>query len=116
MKEVLLYIMALLYVVAGVNHFLNPRFYLKIMPPAIPYHKAMVAISGIFEILFGLLLLFDATRPIGAWLIITLLVAIFPANIYMAINWTRKHYRNLWIAYVRLPLQLVLIYWAWIYT
>ena len=116
MKDVSLYVMVLLYVAAGINHFVNPRFYMKIMPPAIPYHKAMVDISGICEIVFALLLLPLATRHIGAWLIIILLIAIFPANIYMAINWTRKHYRNLWIAYARLPLQAVLVWWAYSFT
>jgi uncharacterized membrane protein len=116
MKEGLLYVMALLYVAAGIYHFVNPRFYMKIMPPAVPYHKAVVDISGVLEIIFGLMLLFDATRHTAAWFIIFLLIAIFPANVYMAVNWTRKRYRNLWIAYARLPLQGVLIYWAWVYT
>lgn len=113
MKEISVYVMALVYVVAGINHFVHPRFYLKIMPPLLPYPAALVNISGVCEILFALLLLPVATRHVGAELIIFLLVAVFPANIYMAINWRRKHYRRLWIAYLRLPLQLVLIWWAY---
>ena len=115
MKEVSVYVMAVLYVVAGINHFVNPRFYLKIMPPRLAYPAALVKISGICEILFALLLLPVATRHIGATLIIFLLIAVFPANIQMAINWHRKHNPKLWIAYARLPLQLVLIWWAFLY-
>ena len=111
-----MYIMVVLYVALGINHFVHPRFYLKIMPPWLPYHMALVNISGICEIAFALLLLPHATRHAAAWLIILLLVAIFPANIQMFINWRRKHYPRLWIAIVRLPLQLVLIWWAWLYT
>ena len=113
MKEASLYVMVVLYTVAGINHFISPRFYLKIMPPALPYHKALVNISGICEVVFALLLLPVATRHIAAWLIILLLIAIFPANIYMAIKWQRKHHPYLWVAYARLPLQFVLIWWAY---
>jgi len=116
MKDLLLYVMMLLYVAAGVNHFVHPRFYMKIMPPAIPYHRTMVNISGVCEVIFALLLLPETTRSVAACLIILLLIAIFPANIYMAVKWQRKHHKYLWIAYARLPLQLVLIYWAWIYV
>jgi len=116
MKEISLYVMAVLYAGLGINHFVHPRFYLKIMPPRLPYHLALVNISGICEVLFALLLLPAATRHIAAWLIILLLIAIFPANIYMAMKWQRKHHPYLWIAYARLPLQLVLIWWAWVYS
>ena len=112
MKEISLYVMTVLYIAAGVNHFLNPRFYLRIIPPQLPYHDGINKISGICEVVFALLLLPMATRHIAAWLIIVLLVAIFPANICMAIKWQRKHHPKLWIAYARLPLQLVLIWWA----
>ncbi len=108
--------MAALYVVAGIYHFVNPRFYMRIMPPALPAHKALVALSGICEIVFGFMLIPEATRHIAAWLIILLLIAIFPANIYMAIKWQRKQHKYLWLAYARLPLQVVLIWWAWLFT
>ncbi len=108
--------MSALYLAAGVYHFVNPRMYEKIMPSYLPYHKQLVYISGICEIVFALLLIPQTTRVLAAWLIIALLVAVFPANIQMAINFYQKNSPNLWIAIVRLPLQLILIWWAWLYT
>ncbi|HXU27965.1 MAG TPA: MauE/DoxX family redox-associated membrane protein [Bacteroidia bacterium] len=116
MKLILLYIMAVLYVAAGVYHFINPKFYQKIMPTYLPWHMPLIYISGVLEIAFGLLLIPESTRPMAAWLVIALLIAVFPANVQMLVNWVQKQRPNLWIAILRLPLQLVLIYWAWIYT
>jgi uncharacterized membrane protein len=108
--------MITLYVAAGINHFIHPVFYLKIMPPYIPYHLAMVYLSGFFEIAFALLLVPPTTRRAGAWLIILLLVAIFAANIQMDIDWYQENHPHLWLAFARLPLQVVLIWWAWSYA
>ncbi|HKC69700.1 MAG TPA: MauE/DoxX family redox-associated membrane protein [Bacteroidia bacterium] len=116
MKLVLLYIMVALYVAAGIYHFVNPRMYQKIMPTYLPWHMPLIYISGVLEIAFALLLLPESTRPVAAWLVIGLLVAIFPANIQMAVNWWQRQNPKLWIAILRLPLQAVLIYWAWMYT
>jgi uncharacterized membrane protein len=116
MKLILLYVMAVLYVAAGVYHFVNPRFYQKIMPTYLPWHTSLVYISGVCEIVFALLLLSESTRPVAAWLIIILLIAVFPANIQMTVSFWQKQRPTLWIALVRLPLQLVFIWWAWIYT
>ena len=81
-----------------------------------PLHKELVLISGIAEVLFALLLLFPVTRRFGAWGIIALLVAVFPANIQMLINYYQQNNPMLWIAVLRLPLQLVLIWWAYGFT
>jgi uncharacterized membrane protein len=107
--------MALLYIGAGINHFVHPDQYVRIMPPYIPYHRAMVLLSGVFEIGLGLLFLPAVTRPRAAWGIIALLIAVFPANIQMAINYHRQGNPHLWLALVRLPLQIPLIWWAWKY-
>jgi uncharacterized membrane protein len=115
-RKISLLLMVLLYIGAGANHFLSEPVYQSIMPPYIPYHKAMVYISGICEMLFGLLLIPAATRPIAAWLIILLLVAVFPANIQMTIDHWNKQDLLLWISIGRLPLQFVLIRWAWFFT
>jgi uncharacterized membrane protein len=115
-KTFFLYLMVALYVAAGINHFWHERVYLRIMPPYIPAPLAMVYISGVCEILFGLLLLPEATRHTGAWLIIVLLIAVFPANVQMAVNSWRHHDPRLWILILRLPLQVPLIWWAYIYT
>ncbi|GAB3733224.1 DoxX family protein [Spirosoma lituiforme] len=110
-----LYIQAFVYVAAGVNHFISPKTYLAIMPPYIPAHNLMVTLSGIAEIVLGIGLLFPATRSISAWGLVLLLIAVFPANIYMA---TASRFRKLpaWIRWGRLPLQGLLIWWAYQYT
>ena len=110
-KTVLLVVMAAFYVGAGVMHFRNPKFFLDIVPPFLPWPGAIVAVSGAVEIALGLLLLAPATRPYAAWGVIALLVAVFPANIYAAIaDIPGKG------GYGRLPFQAVLIAWAWWYT
>ncbi|MEP7263701.1 MAG: DoxX family protein [Bacteroidota bacterium] len=108
--------MSVFYVVAGINHFWHPEFYLMIMPHWLPWHNELVVMSGVCEILFGLLLLFSSTRSLAAWSIILLLIAVFPANIQMMLNYWEEANPKLWISIVRLPLQIVLIWWAYIFT
>ncbi|RAJ08574.1 putative membrane protein [Chitinophaga skermanii] len=86
------------------------------MPPWLPYHDALIYISGIAEIMLGIGLMVKQTRVLAAWGLIALLIAIFPANIQMAINFVREHHPQTWVAFARLPLQLLLIYWAYVYT
>ena len=108
--------MAAFYVMAGANHFINPDFYKKIMPPWLPGHCSLIYISGVFEIVFGLLLLPEQTRRPAAWCIIALLVAVFPANIQMMMNYRHQQSPYLWVAILRLPLQLLLIGWAYMFA
>jgi len=105
--------MIVFYVAAGLNHFVNPEFYFKIMPAWVPYHKEMIFISGVCEVLFALLLAIPITRRAGAWCIILLLIAVFPANIQMLLNYRNENNPLLWIAIARLPLQIILIGWAY---
>ena len=86
------------------------------MPSRLPYSNLIVAVSGACEIFFAILLLPIISRPFAAWAIILLLVAIFPANLQMTINYYQKSNPGLWLAILRLPLQVALIYWAHIYT
>jgi uncharacterized membrane protein len=116
MKELSLYIMSLLYVSAGINHFWHCGVYMKIMPPWIGWHKELVYISGVFEIVLGILLVFPQTRVMAAWGIILLLIAVFPANIQMTINYINQSGPRLWVSVIRLPLQIVLIWWAFVFT
>lgn len=108
--------MILFYGGAGVNHFINPGFYVMIMPPWLPWHKELVFISGIAEILCALILLFPVSRRFGAWGIIALLIAVFPANIQMLLDYKKDNNPLLWIAVLRLPIQLLLIWWAYGFT
>lgn len=111
-KSISAYLMGLLYLAAGVNHFLNADFYLKMMPHPFPYPMYAVYISGIAEILLGAGVLFNSSRKWSCYGIIALLIAIFPANINMALH-PQSWDIPLWVLYARLPLQLVLIWWAW---
>lgn len=115
MDHLSLYLMAALYVLAGLSHFRNPRFFLKMMPPWVPAHKFVVAASGVVEIALGLLLLWPAARPFAAWGIMALLVMIFPANIYMLTSGKFGRIPK-WILWLRLPLQAVLLWWAYGFT
>lgn len=111
-----LYVMVILYIAAGTNHFINPGMYISIMPHFLSYKPELVYISGIFEILLGLLLIPKKFRKLAAWGIVLLLIAIFPANIQMAIDYYKSDSPSFWIAILRLPLQFVLIRWAYMYT
>jgi uncharacterized membrane protein len=110
------YLMAAFYVLAGMNHFLHPAVYLKIMPPYLPWHRLLVEASGVCEIALGLLLLVPRCTRWAAWGLIALLIAVFPANLHMAVHpelYPEIPAAALW---ARLPLQAVLIAWAWVYT
>lgn len=111
-----LYLMAILYILAGFNHFRNPGMYLKIIPPFFKSPKLINVVSGTAEIVLGVLLMFSLTTQYAAWGIIVLLIAIFPANLYMFQNKKASFNLPKWILFVRLPLQLVLIIWAFQYT
>ncbi|MBW8522107.1 DoxX family protein [Chryseobacterium chendengshani] len=107
------FILAFLLVVAGIMHFIRPHFFMKIMPDYIPFHLRMVYISGAVEILCGILLLFPETQKLGAYLCIALFIAVFPANIEMTKKFYQIHHKYFWLTVVRLPLQFVLIWWAY---
>ena len=114
-KSFLIIISSIFYVIVGIKHFIGPEYFLSIVPPYLPYHLELVYISGLFEILFGLLILFPKYRYYGAIGLILLLIAVFPANIYLAqskeaqeaIGATQE------IATWRLPIQGVLIWIAY---
>lgn len=112
---VLAYGMGIFYLFAGILHFIYPASYLKIMPQMLPYPLMLVYLSGLAEILCGLGFLFHETRSIAAWATIALLIAIFPANINMALN-PEQFGIAPWILYLRLPLQFLLIGLAYLYT
>lgn len=108
--------MVLLYIAAGTNHLIHPEVYKQIMPDWVPLHDAMIFISGICEIIFALFLLPPLTRRIAAWCIIALLIAVFPANIQMMLNYLHENKSGLWLTVLRLPLQIVLVWWAYRFT
>jgi len=109
------YLLALFMVGAGAMHFISADFYLNIMPPYLPLHLELVYLSGLCEIALGVLLLIPRFSRFAAWGIIALLVAVFPANIYVY-----QHQEVLpappLIHFLRLPLQGVFILWAYWHT
>ena len=114
-KSFLIIISSIFYVIVGIKHFIEPEYFLSIVPPYLPYHLELVYISGLFEILFGLLILYPKYRYYGAIGLILLLVAVFPANIYLAQSKEAQEALGATqeIATWRLPIQGVLIWIAY---
>jgi uncharacterized membrane protein len=111
-------LLAILFIASGSLHFLIPQAYLKIMPPYLPAPFMAVQISGAAEILGGIGLVVPTTRHAAAWGLVVLLIAVLPANVYMAAVHLRfpGFMGQSWAQWARIPLQLPLIYWAWLYT
>jgi uncharacterized membrane protein len=107
------YVLALLFIGAGLTHFLAPAKFEDIVPPYLPAPQLLVYLSGAAEIAGGGGLLLPATRRWASWGLIALLVAVFPANVYMLQTHGAGLPVPLWALWLRLPLQLVLIAWVW---
>ena len=108
-------LLALFFVVAGVNHFVSPKIYLSIMPSYFPWPAQLVALSGAVEIAGGIGVLLPQTRKLAGWCLIALLGAVFPANI-QAISAGMVivgHALPNWMLWLRLPLQVVLVIWVY---
>jgi uncharacterized membrane protein len=118
-KTILLWVMAVSYCLAGFNHLVNPEFYVAIMPPGLPGPEWLNLVSGLAEIVLGVYVLEPRTRVYAAWGIIALLIAVFPANLYVALENVGPEGPGSGIGaanYVRLPFQALFIAWAWWYT
>jgi uncharacterized membrane protein len=115
-KKITIYFMGSAYIYVGVRHFIDPDFFVAIMPDYLPYHLEAVYISGAFEIILGGMLFFKKSRWIAGWGLIALLFAVFPANVYLAQNETAQQTVNISqiTAIIRLPFQVLFIglaYW-----
>lgn len=117
-KTILRVLLAAFVIAAGVAHWVTPTPFVQMMPDYLPYHLELVQISGVFEILGGVGLLIPFVSRYAAWGLILLFIAVFPANVNMAVNDLvidgMPH--NLVAYWVRLPFQAVLIAWAWWFT
>jgi len=115
MKAVMRGLLAALMIFAGVMHFVDPAPFVKIVPSYLPSALLLVYVSGVFEIVGGVGLLIPSLRQMSGWGLIALYVAVFPANVYMAMNNISLGEAPMpaWALWLRLPLQLVLILWAW---
>jgi len=103
-------------IAAGINHFVNPGFYLKIVPAALPAPEVLVYVSGMGEILGALGTMHRRTKRPAGWFLVLVLVAVYPANIYMAMNAEKFPEIPQWALLARLPLQFLFIYWVWLAT
>jgi uncharacterized membrane protein len=108
-------LLSLFFVIGGTLHFLNPEAYMHIMPPYLPHPLLLVYVSGICEIAGGVGVLMPRLRKIAGYGLIGLLVAVFPANVHMALDHISLPGTNLpdWLLWSRLPLQVLLIAWVW---
>ncbi|MEM8607893.1 MAG: DoxX family protein [Myxococcota bacterium] len=118
-KLVMLWVLAVAMIAIGIHHFVQPKPYVRIVPNYLPAPKALVYISGFFEIAGGIGLLIPSLRVAAAWGLIALYIAVFPANVYMlthniSLNPNKPIPR--WILWARLPLQMVFIGVAYWYT
>ena len=115
-KTLTRYLFCALFIAAGLNHFRDPDFYIRMMPAYLPWHGALVAVSGVAEVLLGVLLLVPRFQVMAAWGLIGLLIAVFPANLNMALNAEQFRTVSPLALWIRLPIQALLIAWAYWYT
>ena len=115
-RKNVLFSIAIFFIYFGIDHFINPDFYLSIMPPSFPLHHEAVYISGLFEIIGGMGLLIYRFRKIAGWGLFALLIAVYPANIYMAVTPSAFPDIPIFILYLRLGLQFIFLYWAYTIT
>ena len=110
-KSVTIYTFSLFYLVVGIKHFTDVNFFVSIMPPYIPFHEFFIYLSGFFEILFGLLLIFKKTRKFAGIGLIYLLVFVFPANVHLCLSEVAQKALSITQndALIRLPFQLPLM-------
>ncbi|MFC0605260.1 DoxX family protein [Winogradskyella pulchriflava] len=110
-----LYIMAGLYILAGIMHFVKPEMYMRIIPKYLPDHKALVLWSGVVEILLGIGLCIPELKAIAIFGIIAMLLVFLVVHFYMLSSKKASAGIPKWILVLRIPLQFVLMYWAWVY-
>ncbi|BBM87804.1 DoxX family protein [Candidatus Uabimicrobium amorphum] len=115
-KIALKILFGLFFIAAGIGHFVNTAFFMSIMPPYLPWHLALVYISGVIEIILGVSLMIKRFQALAAWGIVALLIAVSPANIHMAMNPELFPQFGVTALYVRLVIQVGLILWAYAYT
>ncbi len=112
-KRISLILCCLFFFSVGVLHFTNTETFTRIVPGFVPFPDWAVYISGIMEIAGGVLLYFPKTRRFAAYMLIFLLIMVFPANINMAVNQIDFGKVPTWLLWARLPLQALLIYWVY---
>ncbi len=114
-RAILRSLLAVFFIAAGANHFRDPAFYLAGMPSELPWRQPVIDLSGAAEILGGIGVLVPRTRRAAGWGLIALLIAVFPANVFMALRTADQPRGTVaeWALWARLPLQAVFIAWTW---
>lgn len=107
--------MAIIYIIAGVFHFIKPKIYLGIMPDYLPNHKFLVFLSGAFEVVLGITICFPLLKNISIYLIISMLMIFLLVHFNMLINKKDSLGIPKWILILRFPIQFGLMYWAYLY-
>lgn len=105
--------LAVFFVLAGLNHFRDPAFYLAMMPPVLPFPSALNVLAGVFEVAGGVGVLVPRTQRLAGWGLIALLIAVFPANVYAALQ---GELAPPWALWARLPFQALFLAWVWAVT
>jgi uncharacterized membrane protein len=108
-----IYVIAVLFIGAGLAHFLWPEMFVRVVPPYFPQPLLLVYLSGVAEVVGGIGVLMPATRPYAGWGLILLLFAVFPVHIYMVRRPDAFSQIPLWALYARIPLQFVLMVWVY---
>jgi uncharacterized membrane protein len=116
MKPVMRWLLILLFLTAGIAHFVRPQAFVAVMPPYLPWHLELVYLSGAIEIVLAMLLILPRTRRFASWGMMGLLVAVFPAHIHAAMNPETLPIVPTAVIWLRMPFQAVLIAWAWWFT
>ena len=110
------YLLAVIFVVAGISHFKYPALYKKIVPTYLPDPNSLVIVSGVLEIIAGFMLVSPGTASVGAWVMLGLLVLFIPVHVFMLKNEAASLNLPKWVLRLRLVLQIGLMYWAWEYV
>ncbi len=110
-----LYVMGFIYVMGGIMHFIKPKAYMRIMPQYLPNHKLLVQLSGIAEIILGIGICIPATKNYAIYGIVLMLAVFLLVHFYMLSSKKASAGFPRWLLLLRLPLQLVLMYWAYSY-
>jgi uncharacterized membrane protein len=109
-------LLAAVFIGAGIMHFVAPSAYVRIVPSFLPDPGLLVQLSGVFEVLGGIGVLVPMTQRFAAWGLVALLIGVLPANIYMAMHHELFPRIPVWALWGRVPLQVPLVIWAWMYT
>jgi len=110
-----LYLMAIVYIAAGIMHFVRPKMYMRILPSYLPGHKFLVNISGILEILLGIAICFSQTKNLALYVIIAMLTFFLPVHFHMLFDERASMGLSKWMLILRIPLQFALMLWAYWY-